>query len=101
LNYRAIRDYIKGYDKKVVIVRRVFTNKNGSIGILNLLCSDINLDGNEVSTSYEKRWRGAPLRVRVEEFHKSLKHNVDLPKSPTKTVRTQRNHMFLSVLAFF
>jgi hypothetical protein len=90
----SIRGYLKGYDKEVLIVRRVFTNKDGSTGILNLVCSDINLDGNCVSTIYEKRWK-------VEEYHKSLKHNVDLAKSPTKTVRTQSNHIFLSILSFF
>jgi len=90
----SIRGYIKGYDKEIIIVRRVFTNKDGSIGILNLVSSDIDLDGDKISTIYEKRWK-------VEEYHKSLKHNVDLAKSPTKTVRTQSNHIFLSVLAFF
>jgi len=91
---QSVRGYLKGYDKEVVIVRRVFTNKDGSIGILNLVCSDITLDGDSVSAIYEKRWK-------VEEFHKSLKHNVDLAKSPTKTIRTQSNHIFLSVLSFF
>lgn len=91
---QSIRGYLKGYDKEVLIVRRVFTNKDGSIGMLNLVCSDINLDGEGVGTIYQKRWR-------VEEFHKSLKHNVDLAKSPTKTTKTQSNHIFLSVLSFF
>ena len=91
---QSIRGYLKGYDKEVLIVRRVFKNKDGSIGILNLVCSDITLDGSAVSTIYEKRWK-------VEEFHKSIKHNSALAKSPTKTVRTQSNHLFMSILAFF
>ena len=90
----SIRGYIKGYDNEVMIVRRIFTNKDGSTGILNLICSDTDLDGDTVSTIYEKRWK-------VEEFHKSLKHNVDLAKSPTSTIKTQCNHIFLSVLSFF
>ena len=90
----SVRGYLKGYDKEVIIVRRIFTNKDGSTGILNLVCSDITLDGDNISTIYEKRWK-------VEEYHKSLKHNVDLAKSPTKTIRTQSNHIFLSVLSFF
>jgi len=52
------------------------------------------LDGDSLSTIYEKRWK-------VEEFYKSLKHNVDFALSPTKIVRTQSNHIFLSILAFF
>jgi IS4 transposase len=51
----------------------------GSVGVLNLVCSDTALDGDSVSTLYEKRWK-------VEEFYKSLKHNVDLATSPTKTI---------------
>ena len=90
----SVHGYLKGYDKEVVIVRRVFTNKDGSTATLNLVCSDIDLDGDAISTIYEKRWK-------VEEYHKSLKHNVDLAKSPTKTIRTQSNHIFLSVLSFF
>jgi hypothetical protein len=91
---QSMRGYLKGYDKEVVIVCRIFTNKDGSMGSLNLVCSDITLDGDTIATIYEKRWK-------VEEFHKSLKHNVDLAKSPTKTIRTQSNHIFLSVLSFF
>jgi IS4 transposase len=75
-------------------VRRVFTNKDESIGILNLVCSDITLDGSHISTIYEKRWK-------VEEFHKSIKHNTILSKSPTKTTRTQSNHIFMAILSFF
>ena len=36
----------------------------------------------------------------MEEFHKSLKQNASLGKSPTKTVRTQSNHFFASLCAF-
>ena len=91
---QSIRGYVKGYDNEVVIVRRIFINKDGGKGALNLICSDTDLDGDAISTIYEKRWK-------VEEFHKSLKHNVDLAKSPTKTIRTQSNHIYLSVLSFF
>jgi len=90
----SIRGYLKGYDKEVVIVRRIFTNKDGSIGILNLVCSDIKLDGDKVSAIYEKRWK-------VEEFYKSIKHNSALAKSPTKTIRTQSNHIFMAIFSFF
>jgi hypothetical protein len=36
----------------------------------------------------------------VEEYHKSLKVNASLTKSPTKTLRTQSNHCFASIYAF-
>ncbi|MEA2027405.1 MAG: transposase, partial [Campylobacterota bacterium] len=91
---QPIRGYLKGYDKEVILVRQIFTNKDGSKGVLNLVCSDITLDGDSIATIYEKRWK-------VEEFYKSLKHNVDMAKSPTKTIRTQSNHIFLAIFAFF
>ena len=90
----SVRGYLKGYDKEIIVVCRVFTNKDGSTGTLYLVCSDLTLDSNSISTIYKKRWK-------VEEFHKSLKSNVNLAKSPTKKVKTQSNHIFLSILAFF
>jgi hypothetical protein len=37
LDKQSIRSYLKGYDKEIVLVRRIFTNKDGSNGILHLL----------------------------------------------------------------
>ncbi len=37
----------------------------------------------------------------MEEYHRSLKSNASLAKSPTKIVRTQSNHVFASIYAFF
>jgi len=91
---QSIRGYLKGYDKEVLIVRRIFTNKDESIGMLNIVCSEITLDGSAVSAIYEKRWK-------VEEFYKSIKHNSAFAKSPTKTIKTQSNHIFLSIYSFF
>ena len=51
-------------------------------------------DGEKVATRYQKRWK-------VEEFHKSLKSNASLAKSPTRTVTTQNNHVFMSIYAVF
>ena len=36
----------------------------------------------------------------MEEYHKSLKSNASLAKSPTKTIRRQSNHVFASIWAF-
>ena len=72
----------------------IYENKDGSTGILNLICSDIALDGLSISTIYEKRWK-------IEEFYKSINHNSALAKSPTKTIRTQSNHIFMAIFSFF
>jgi hypothetical protein len=47
-----------------------------------------------VAAIYQKRWK-------VEAFHKSLQSNAALAKSPTRTVTTQRNHVFVSIYAVF
>lgn len=94
LEKQAVRGWLKGYEHEVLLVRQVFTNKDGSTGLLNLVCSDLTLDGEQVTTIYHKRWN-------VEVFHKSLKSNAGLTKSPTQTVTTQNNHVFMSIVAVF
>jgi hypothetical protein len=94
LDKQAVRGWLKGFDDEVLLVRRVFTNKDGSTATVNLVCSDLSCDGEQVATLYQKRWK-------VEEFHKSLKSNAGLAKSPTRTVTTQNNHVFMSIYAVF
>ena len=91
---QAVRGWLKGVDTQVLFVRRVFTNKDGSTATLNLVCSDLSCEGEQVATLYQKRWK-------VEEFHKSLKANAGLAKSPTRTVKTQNNHVFMSIYTVF
>lgn len=90
----ALRGYLKGYDQEVLLVRRIFTNKDGSISTLDLVCSDTSLSGDEVATIYQKRWK-------VEEYHKSLKSNAAVAKSPTRRVTTQMSHIVMSMIAVF
>ncbi len=89
----AIKIYIEGVDFPLLLAKQVFTNKDGSIGILYLVTNDETLDYTQITTIYKRRWK-------VEEYHESLKQNASLAKSPTKTVRTQTNHFYLSLLAF-
>ena len=91
---QAVRGFLKGFDHEVLLVRVVFINKDGSTASLNLVCSDLSCDGEKVATLYQKRWK-------VEEFHKSLKSNVGMGKSPTRTSTTQNNHVFMSIVAVF
>jgi hypothetical protein len=91
---QVIRGWLKGYESEILLVRRVFTNKDGGESLLNLVCSDLSCGGDEISTFYKRRWK-------VEEFHKSLKSNAALAKSPTRKVITQKNHVFMSICAVF
>jgi DDE superfamily endonuclease len=82
--------YLEQVDSPLLLVKRVFKNEDGSEGVLYLVSSDLTLDYERVTTIYQRRWK-------VEEYHKSLKVNASLAKSPTKTIRTQSNHFFASI----
>jgi hypothetical protein len=38
--------------------------------------------------------------ARIEKFHKSIKQNASLNKSPTKVIRSQKNRIFASIIIF-
>lgn len=85
--------YLEGVDFPLLMVKQVFKNGDRSIGILYLVTSDLKLTYDEITTIYQRRWN-------VETYHKSLKQNASLSKSPTQTVITQSNHVFASMCAF-
>lgn len=85
--------YIKELPFPVLLVKQVFKNEDGSNGILYLICSDTTVDAKTIMNVYQKRWP-------IEEYHKSIKSNTGLAKSPTKTIRTQQNHFFASIYAY-
>src|SRR5512147_1966496 len=91
---QTVRGWLKGFDHEVLLVGRVFTNTDGSIGQLSLVCSDLTCAGERVADLHHKCWK-------VEDYHKSLKSNAALAKSPTRTLRTQQNHVFLAIYAVF
>ena len=76
-----------------MLTKQVFTNGDGSTGILYLVTSDTTLDFGQITALYQTRWK-------VEEYHKSLKSNLALCKSPTRTTVTQTNHLICSLWAF-
>lgn len=88
-----IEIFLEDVDFPMLLVRQVFANKDGSTGILYLISSDTGLTYEQITTTYRKRWN-------VECYHKSLKQNVSLEKSPTKTVNTQKNHFFASLCGY-
>jgi hypothetical protein len=85
--------YLEQVEFPLLLVKQVFKNEDGSEGVLYLVSSDMTLDHERLTTIYQRRWK-------VEEYHKSLKSNASLAKSPTKTIRTQSNHFFASIHAF-
>jgi hypothetical protein len=77
----------------VLLTKEVFTNADGSRGVRYLVTSDLTLTDDQIIQLYQRRWS-------VEVYHKSLKQNAALEKSPTRTETTQRNHLFASLCAY-
>jgi hypothetical protein len=85
--------WLEDVDFPLRFTRPVFKDENGSAVVLYLVSSDIELSNEQITTEYKRRWK-------VEVYHESVKGNTSLEKSPTKTVRTQSNHLFLTLCAF-
>jgi hypothetical protein len=91
--HTPLKVWLKDISFCVLLIRQVFTNKDGSTGVRYLVSNDLSLTSDDFKTIYKKRWS-------VEEYHKSLKQNNAVGKSPTRTITTQTNHMFASIIAY-
>lgn len=85
--------WLKGLDFPIKIIKQIFKNQDDSTGEQYLITNDSGLTYDQICTIYQKRWS-------VEVFHKSLKQNASLAKSPTKNETTQSNHIFASMIAY-
>lgn len=85
--------WLEGLAFPLLSAKQVFTNEDGSTGTLYLVTSALTLDFLTLTTIYQKRWK-------IEEYHRSLKQNAALAKSPTRTVTTQTNHFVAALYAF-
>lgn len=85
--------YLETVPFPVHLVRQIFTNEDNSTGCLYLIATDLTMTYDHIITTYQTRWG-------VEVFHKSVKQNASLSKSPTQTVTTQANHFFAALCAY-
>ena len=85
--------YVEQVESPLLLCKQVFKNGDGSEGILYLVSDHATLAYDQMTTIYKRRWN-------VEVYHKSLKCNTALTKSPTKTMISQSNHCFASIYAF-
>jgi transposase len=85
--------YLEGIPFPLQLVRQVFTNEDNSTGVRYLVTSDLTLNADQIITIYQKRWK-------VEEYHRSLKQNAAVAKSPTRTETTQTNHFVAALWSF-
>ena len=92
-NNTPVKVWLKDLEFPVLLNKQIFTNKNQSTGVRFLVSNDFSLSDDDFTTLYKKRWS-------VEEYHKSLKQNAAISKSPTRTVKTLSNHFFASIMAY-
>ena len=90
---QSIKAWLKGLEFPVALIKKVFINEDNSIGTLYLVSNDLDHDADYLYEIYQKRWQ-------IEIYHKSIKQNTSLAKSPTKKVISQSNHIFASIVAF-
>lgn len=87
-----IKIRLKKIPFSLILIKRVFHNTNGTIGVQYLVNSDTELDADSINTIYKDRWSS-------EDVHRSLKQNTALEKMPAKLERSQANHIFASMIA--
>lgn len=85
--------WLKDVPFPVSLITKIFKNEDGSTGTLYLVTNDLESSADRIYEVYQKRWR-------IEEYHKSIKQNASLEKSPTKVVRSQKKHIFASIIAY-
>jgi hypothetical protein len=85
--------WLKDLSFPVALIVKIFKNEDGSTGTLYLVTNDLESSADRIYEVYQKRWR-------IEEYHKSIKQNASLGKSPTKVVKSQKNHIFASIIAY-
>ncbi len=90
---QTVEIWLEELDFPLLLVKQVFKDEDGTVGELYLACNDLSLPYDQITTIYKKRWG-------VEEYHKSIKSNTGFAKSPTKKIKTQTNHFFLSIVAY-
>ena len=82
--------YLEGVKFPLSLIKQIFVNEDDTIDVLYLVTSNLTITYKQITTIYRKRWK-------VEEYHKSLKQNVRLSKSPTRKIDSQANHFFASL----
>lgn len=88
-----VRVWLKDLDIPLLLIKQVFINQDLSIGVQFLVSNQLDLSAEQFTALYKKRWS-------VEQYHKSIKQNAAIAKSPARTVQTQSNHIFAAIYAY-
>ena len=86
---QSIQVWMKGLDFALQLIKKIFINEDGSTGTLYLVSNDLDSSADYLYVIYQKRWK-------IELYHKSIKQNASLAKSPTKRVISESNKPFCS-----
>ena len=76
---------LKDLSFPVALILKIFKNEDNSIGTLYLVTNDLESSADRI----------------YEVYHKSIKQNASLEKPPTKVTRSQKNHIFASIVAYY
>ena len=90
--HQAYKVRLKDIPFDLLLVKKVYHNLDGSVGVQYLIASDTELTEEEIYETYKQRWSS-------EDLHKSLKQNTALEKMPAKMEKSQANHIFASMVA--
>jgi hypothetical protein len=88
-----VQVWLKDVDIPLLLVKQVFKNQDLTTGIRFLVSNQLDLSADQFFSLYKKRWS-------VEEYHKSIKQNASIAKSPARTLKTQSNHLFAALFAY-
>lgn len=88
----AYKVRLKDVPFDVILLKKVYHNLDGSIGVQYLIETDTDQTAEQIADNYKLRWSS-------EDVHRSLKQNTALEKMPAKTQNAQVNHIFASMLA--
>ncbi|GAB4030786.1 hypothetical protein GCM10028809_24790 [Spirosoma gilvum] len=91
--HQCLAVWVAGVDVPLLLTKQVFKDGDREQGVLYLVTNDLTADTASIQTQYARRWK-------IEEFHKSVKSNTGYGRSPAHTIRSQSNHLFLSLLAY-
>jgi len=89
---QTLQVYVEGVEFPLLITKQLFKNGDAEV-VFYLITNDLMADAISIKAQYQKRWK-------VEIFYKSIKSNFCYANSPTHTLKTQNNHLFLSMVAF-
>jgi len=91
LVHGTVQKNFKQVEFLVLLIKQVFKNKGGCVGVLYLISSNLNPAYKQITTICQIRWK-------TEWFHKSVKHNTSFAKVPTKTVPTKLSYSYAAII---